>query len=214
MNAAAWTCIGVAGALAFADWIAVSPGVRSKRAEYLLKPATMIPLILAALYLDPERDAQRAWFVAALVLSLAGDVFLMVPRDLFIAGLGSFLLGHVAFITGFLLESRTARPTIVAAIVVVVAAASIGRRVLAAARKGDAPAIAGPVAVYMTVIATMVVLAAGTGEAFAAAGAGIFFCSDALIAWDRFVRPLKWARPLIMATYHLAQAALVISLTR
>ena len=42
----------------------------------------------------------RAWFVAALVLSLVGDVFLMLPQDLFVFGLGSFLLGHIAYIVG------------------------------------------------------------------------------------------------------------------
>lgn len=214
MTGATWLCLGVAGALALADWVAVSPSVRSKPAEYLLKPASMIPLIAAAVVLDPERDAQRAWFVAALVLSLAGDVFLMLPSDAFVAGLGSFLLGHVAYIVGFSLEPRTVRWTLIAVVAVVVASASIGRRILAAARAGDTPAIAGPVALYMTVISAMVVLAAGTGEAFATAGAAIFFTSDAMIAWDRFVRSFRWARPLIMATYHVAQAALVISLTR
>ncbi|MEX2554190.1 MAG: lysoplasmalogenase [Actinomycetota bacterium] len=214
MTTAAWLCIAVAGALALADWIAVSPSVGSKRAEYVLKPATMIPLIAAAAILDPERDAQRALFVAALVLSLAGDVFLMLPRDLFVAGLGSFLLGHIAYIGGFLLEPRTGGPTLIAGAVVVMAAATLGRRIITAARASDAPAIAAPVAVYMMVISIMVVLAAGTAEAFAIVGAAIFFASDAMIAWDRFVRPFKWARPLIMASYHVAQAALVISLTR
>ncbi len=214
MNAAAVACLAVAGALALADWIAVSPGVASKRAEYVLKPATMIPLIAAALLLDPERDAQRVWFVIALVFSLAGDVFLMLPRDAFVAGLGSFLLGHLAYIAGFLYEPRTLRASLIAVIAVAVAAATIGRRIIAAARASDAPAVAGPVALYMTAISTMVVLAAGTGDAAAIAGAGVFFCSDALIAWDRFVMPFRWARPLIMATYHVGQALLVVSLTR
>jgi len=71
-----------------------------------------------------------------------------------------------------------------------------------------------PVAAYMSVISAMVVLAIGSGEAIAAAGALTFYCSDALIAWDRFVAPKRWARPAIMATYHLAQAALVVSLAR
>ena len=168
----------------------------------------MIPLIAAAAILDPERDAQRALFLAALVLSLAGDVFLMLPRDLFIAGLGSFLLGHIAYIGGFLLEPRTAGPTLIA---VGVVADRRGDPRTADHRRGprasDTPAIAGPVALYMAVISTMVVLAAGTGEAFAIAGAAIFFASDAMIAWDRFVRPFRWARPLIMATYHIAQGA-------
>jgi uncharacterized membrane protein YhhN len=209
-----WLCVAVAGALAVADWIAVSPSVRSKRAEYVLKPVTMVPLILAAVILDPERDAQRAWFVVALVLSLAGDVFLMLPRDLFVAGLGSFLLGHIAYIGGFLLEPRTAGPTLIAVVVVLIASATLGRRILVAARASGDPAIAGPVALYMAVISIMVVLAAGTAEAFAIVGAAIFFASDAMIAWDRFVQPFRWARPLIMATYHTAQALLVLSLTR
>ena len=214
MTTAAWVFVAAAGGLAVADWVVVSPSVRSKRAEYVLKPATMIPLIAAAAILDPERDAQRALFVVALVLSLAGDVFLMLPRDLFVAGLGSFLLGHLAYIAGFLLEPRTAGSTLVAIAIVVIAAATLGRRIITAARASDTPAIAGPVALYMAVISTMVVLAAGTGEAFAIAGAAIFFASDAMIAWDRFVRSFKWARPLIMATYHIAQALLVVSLTR
>lgn len=214
MTSGAWVCVAAAGGLALRDWIAVSPLAPSKRAEYFFKPATMLALIAAAVILDPERDAQRAWFVAALILSLAGDVFLMLPTDAFIAGLGSFLLGHIAYIAGFLLEPRTARATLIAVVVVVIAAATLGRRIITAAQASDTPAIAGPVAVYMAVISAMVVLAAGTGEVFAITGAAIFFASDAMIAWDRFVRPFEWARPLIMATYHLAQAALVISLTR
>ena len=51
---------------------------------------------------QPEDDARRRWFVLALALSLAGDVFLMLRRDdMFVLGLGSFLLGHVAYIAGF-----------------------------------------------------------------------------------------------------------------
>ena len=214
MNSAAGVCVAMAGALAIADWIAVSPRVASKRAEYVLKPATMLPLIAAAVLLDPEHDAQRAWFVVALVFSLAGDVFLMLPSDAFVAGLGSFLLGHLAYIAGFLYEPRTLRASLIAVALVVVGAATLGRRLLTAARASDTPAVAGPVALYMTVISAMVVLGAGTGDAFAIAGATIFFTSDTLIAWDRFVAPFRGARPLIMATYHVAQALLVVSLTR
>ena len=51
----------------------------------------------------------RAWFVAALVLSLAGDVFLMLPKDLFVFGLGAFLLGHLAYIVGLHVDGRRRR---------------------------------------------------------------------------------------------------------
>jgi uncharacterized membrane protein YhhN len=79
--------------------------VGNRTAEYVAKPLTMVVLIGVALALHPTSDAQRWWFVAALVLSLAGDVFLMLPNDMFVAGLASFLLAHVAYVVGFLIVS-------------------------------------------------------------------------------------------------------------
>jgi uncharacterized membrane protein YhhN len=58
----------------------------------------------------------------------------------------------------------------------------------------------------------MVVCAIATGDVRAAVGAGLFYASDAMIAWNRFVRPFAAARPAIMSTYHLAQGALILSL--
>ena len=40
----------------------------------------------------------------------------------------------------------------------------------------------------------------------------LFFGSDAVIAWNRFVRPFAWAQLVIMVTYHLGQLALVTAL--
>ena len=55
-------------------------------------------MIAAALALDPTSEAARTWFVVALVFSLLGDVFLMLPSDAFVAGLSAFLLAHVAYV--------------------------------------------------------------------------------------------------------------------
>jgi hypothetical protein len=46
----------------------------------------------------------------------------------------------------------------------------------------------------------------------AAVGGALFFASDALIAETRFVGPRPGAAVAIMVTYHLALAALVLSL--
>ena len=205
--------VAAAGALAVGDWLVVAPGSRAKGAEYLLKPAIMVALIGAAIALDPQRDGQRAYFVAGLLLSLAGDVFLMLPADLFVAGLASFLLAHLMYSVGFAVAGQSAW-ALVGVGVVVVAAGAIGARILRAVRAGEHRALVVPVTVYMTAISAMVVLAIGSGEALAAIGALLFYCSDALIAWDRFVAAKRWARPAIMATYHLAQGALVIALAR
>lgn len=219
MTAAAWLFLAIAAPLAVADWIVVAPGAReetpsaSKRLEYLLKPATMVALIVVALALEPEGGAQRSWFVAALILSLAGDVFLMLPSDLFVAGLASFLLAHVAYIIGFVVAGFSASAALIGLAVVAVAAATVGVRIIGRVRAAHA-ALFPPVVVYMTVISAMVFVAFGSKEPVAIAGALLFYSSDSLIAWDRFVEAKKWARPAIMATYHLAQAALVVSLVR
>ena len=71
-----------------------------------------------------------------------------------------------------------------------------------------------PVTLYIVVISAMLITALATGNAWAGVGAALFVSSDAMIAWNRFVRPLPVADVGIMVTYHLGQAALVLSLVR
>ena len=56
------------------------------------------------------------------------------------------------------------------------------------------------------------VIAREAAKMFLEIGAVLFYCSDALIAWRRFVRPKPWQPLVIIVTYHLAQAGLVLSL--
>jgi len=198
-----------------ADWVAVTRRPAARALEYVAKPLTLALLVGAAVALDPDQGAQRAWFVAALVLCLAGDVFLMLPTERFVAGLASFLLGHVAYVVGFSLEDGfTGAGLAVGAVAVAAAGAVLGRRVLTAVREGPEPGLVGPVAAYMTVISAMVASAVGSGDAVAVAGAGLFYGSDLTIALTRFERPRRWGPLTIMVTYHLAQALLVVSLLR
>ena len=46
----------------------------------------------------------------------------------------------------------------------------------------------------------------------ALSGALLFFYSDAILAWNRFVTPLAWGRFANMVAYHCGQALLVVSL--
>ena len=80
-------------------------GHADHRLEYVAKPTVLAALVVAAAAIPADRIDlvdRRWWFVAALVCCLAGDVLLMLPRDLFIPGLAAFLVGHVLFIVGFL----------------------------------------------------------------------------------------------------------------
>lgn len=182
-----------------------------QRVEYVAKPLALVALVGVALALDPEDAGVRAWFVAALVLSLAGDVLLMLPSDRFVFGLGAFLLAHLAYVGGLLADGVTAERLAVGAVVVAVAVAVVGVPLLRGVRRA-APGMAGPVGAYVVVISAMVLAAIGTGDALAIAGAASFYASDALIGHTRFVRPAVWAPPAIMVTYHVGQALLTLSL--
>jgi uncharacterized membrane protein YhhN len=75
-----------------------------------------------------------------------------------------------------------------------------------------------PVIVYGLVISLMLYAAMstifdpawGTGAAFfVSAGAFLFWLSDLILAWNKFVTPLKDSRMLNILTYHLGQIGLI-----
>jgi uncharacterized membrane protein YhhN len=209
MNAATFLLVALAAVVAVADWIAVAAGARI--AEYVLKPLTMVVLILAALELDPSSDAARGALVVGLVLSLVGDVLLMVPADLFVPGLAAFLAAHVAYVVALWMLGVSGAGLLVGIAVVVVGALIVGRRILAGAAASD-KALVAPVTAYLAVISAMVVSALGVGAFFAVSGALLFYASDAVLGWTRFVSDFPRSRVVVMVTYHLGQLGLVLAL--
>ncbi len=209
MNTAAAAFV-VAGVVAVVDWRAV--WTRNRRLEYFAKPAVMMALVVAASTIDAPSTAVRWWFVAALVSSLAGDVFLMLEREKFVAGLGAFLLAHVAYVAGLIAAGVTVPGVVAGAVITVVAAATIGRRIVGSVRSRTPPLVA-PVITYIVAISAMVMAAAGTRVVAAMAGAALFYVSDAVLAWNRFVQPIRRGRIVTIVTYHLGQALLVFALS-
>jgi uncharacterized membrane protein YhhN len=210
MTTAAIVSLAVAAVFATGDWVA--RGSKNVALEYFCKPATMVALISTALSMTPVHDAgaRRDWFVVALVCSLAGDVFLMLPTDMFVAGLSAFLVGHLCYVAGFWAHPPSGAAFAVAAGAVLVAVAPLARRILGALRGRRELAI--PVGLYIVVISVMLATALATGNVLAGVGAALFVSSDTMIAWNRFVRPFRGADIGIMVTYHLGQAGLVLSL--
>jgi uncharacterized membrane protein YhhN len=207
-----------AGCFALGDWIARAredPSAVWRRLEYICKPATLACLVVAAVALDPVAgaDARQRWFVIALVFSLAGDVLLMLPREQFVAGLSAFLVAHLCYIAGFWTDGPGLVAVVVAAVVVAGIIGGLARHILPGVRRQDR-ALVAPVAAYMVVIGVMVATAVAVGNPLAAVGAVLFAASDSVIAWDRFVGTFHRAGVWIMVTYHLGQAALVLSLLR
>ncbi len=219
-----WFLVAVAGLAAVVDWTAVARSDR--RLEYVAKPTVLAALTLAAAVIPAQRIDlvdRRWWFVAALALCLVGDVLLMLPKDLFVPGLASFLAGHVCFIVGLLQPPvppgvppfSFSTTGLVAAAVVVVAVETVpGTMLLRSLWQGGQRVLIGPVVLYMAAIITMVVLATNVGIALAALGAASFLASDTLLALDRFVHPIRRGNLWVHSTYHVAQVLLVLSLLR
>jgi uncharacterized membrane protein YhhN len=200
----------VFGVYAVGNWWAVETG--NRRLEWLCKPAALVALTGAAIAISPDDRSVKIAFVVGLVLSLAGDVFLMLPSDRFIFGLVSFFAAHVAYIVGFLLAGPEPLLLVVGLVVVGLGVAFIGAPLVRRVRAGGQADFAGPVIAYMAVISAMVVAAFGAGNPWGIAGALSFYASDATLGWNRFVAETSHGRLAVMVTYHLAQFLLVLSL--
>ena len=209
MTTAAWIFAAIAVVAAVANW--VSRVNEHRPTELWSKPVTLIALIGVAVTLDPVDPTVRAWFVVALICSLAGDVLLLDDRR-FVFGLAAFLLGHLAYTAGFIAANDWRWwASLVAAAAMVALIAAVGRRIVAAARREDS-ALGGAVLGYLLVISSMAVAAAAAGNAWAIGGAALFVASDTILGWRKFVSAAPWMSVAIMVTYHLGQAGLVASL--
>lgn len=211
---------GVALAVAALDWAAV--GAQRKRLEYLLKPATLVAIIIGLLLI--MRGAHDVWqarfFLLGLVLSLCGDIFLMLPGDrFFLPGLVSFLLAHLCYIAGL-------NPTLppLASLLFLVPVALVGTalilRVASALRSAGRTGLLIPVLLYGLVISVMLFSAwatlfrvdwSGIRRLLVVAGATLFFASDAMLAWNKFVNRFARADLAVIVAYHLGQLGLAAS---
>ena len=218
MGAPVWIGAVPALVLAAVDWTAT---VKQRICfRYISKPLVIFALLTWLLLSGATaHGAQTVWFAAGLAFSLLGDVFLLLPRNYFLAGLASFLVAHLAYIITFSQTSPPlTAPTLILSLVVVAWASFYYTRI----RKGLAKTMGArrlPLAIllYSLVITWMLLSALLTlfrpgwrllAAVLIAVGGLLFFISDSILAYDRFVRPLRRARLLVIITYHLGQTAL------
>ena len=181
----------------------------------VLKP---IPIVLLAVLVASEpapiAEGYRWLVLAALVCSMAGDVWLLFPDRFFVAGLASFLLAHLLYIGAFVPGGGWD----VRAWALLAPFALTGLGMLTALWPhlgGDR----GPVMLYVAAIVVMGWRAAARAAApvsapsgiVALAGAVLFMISDGLLAVDRFARRSRAADTAVMGTYYTAQTLLALS---
>ncbi len=199
-------------AVAAVDWWAVGAGRR--RLEVVAKPAVMLVLIAVIIATPDVPGPVRTWLLVGAGLGLVGDVALLGDGETaFMAGLGSFALGHLAYVGAALtvgFDPAWALPGVAFGI------ALLGYRFLSqtlpGARVAGGDVLAGAVIFYALVISSMVVTAWATTALLAAVGAMLFAVSDWVLGHRRFVGPLPLGRLGVMVPYHVGQALLVIGL--
>jgi uncharacterized membrane protein YhhN len=174
---------------------------------YIFKPLTMVFIILiAVLSKTPPSSRYRVVIIAGLLFSLVGDILLMLPVDLFIVGLVSFLIAQLIYTYAF----RSGRPWRLKYLAMLLFAV-YGVLVYAILLPGLG-GIAVPVAAYVVVILVMAWQAWDQWDQLrsrwallAFIGALFFVFSDSILALNKFGEPFYAARALTLSTYYTAQ---------
>lgn len=184
----------------------VAESLDSTTGRIATKPAASTGFIAVAITAGALDHPVGMAVVAGLVLSWFGDVFLISKREpVFLAGLVSFLLGHVAYIVAFAMRGTSGLGLAVGAAVTIALAIPIGRWLLGHV-KGP---MRNAVLAYIVVICVMVTVAFGATFAGAPAllltGAILFFVSDITVARERFVQEGFVNRLVGLPLYYVGQ---------
>lgn len=200
------------------NWVSVDR--RWRLGELVTKPLALVLLILFFNEMVGW-EGGRVWFGLGLVLSLAGDAFLLWVKRFFVPGLAAFLLAHVCYIIGLNQDAIQMQAWVLGLGVVV---SAVGFTSYRAIRRGmtahpENEKMRLPILAYCLIISLMLLSAwacffraqwSAPAAWMVAMGASLFILSDFLLAYGLFVKPLRRGDLLVMATYHLAQAAIAV----
>ena len=190
----------------------------STRGLLLTKPF-LSALFVATALSGPQPDpGYFRWILAGLLLCMTGDVFLIFffSRKLFLAGLVSFLAGHLLYTVAFF---SMAGPGRISGIMIAFFLAVSG--VVFAWLRPHLGKMLIPVLAYIAIITAMVIGAAslaGTetvrfpGRALAFAGALLFYVSDIFVARQRFVTQNFFNRAVGLPLYFAGQILIAFSI--
>jgi uncharacterized membrane protein YhhN len=204
-------------ALAVADSrLSASTNRWAHRARFLTKPLLM-PALAGSLATNPRAadSPLRTSTLAAQAGGWGGDVALLghgtVP---FLAGTGSFAVGHLAYLSGFLRHRSSAPVTTDLQARAVVGSWALTAPLMALMARRQQRQLGGPVLGYATMLAAVVVSAthldpglSPASRRLTAAGAGLFMLSDTLLGVRKFVLtdPPAGLETAVMTTYTAAQ---------
>ena len=202
-----WLILALMGAITFLYGLSVHATLLC----LLVKPLPVLAL-LGWLHDAPPGEYRR-WISLGLMFSLLGDVLLAWPGDLFVFGLGAFLLANLAYLKAYLSDCRRL------AVLPLILALIVGASLLGVLIAHGLGTLLIPVIVYGLAITAMLWRALARlgsdvpqrSALLAAAGAVAFVFSDSVIGIDRFVAPFHSAPYVIILSYWLGQWGITAS---
>ncbi len=215
---ALFTAVCVASLIA----LVLSERIGSRRGRYVSKPLASAAFIVTAIALGTaDASSYGTWILVGLVLGAAGDVALMFEGErAFLAGLGSFLLGHVAYVIAFAAVTPLAAWATPLTLVPLAGAGAVTYWLWPHLGKMRIPVLC-----YVTVITLMAIgalsaqtdaraLLDATHARLLTAGALLFFASDVAVAREKFVAGGWLNRAWGLPAYYGGQLLLAWSAAR
>jgi uncharacterized membrane protein YhhN len=209
----------LAVASAIGHWISIYKSIRV--AQIITKPAVMI-FLFAWLYFFAGLQGALFFFGLGILFSLVGDISLMwvESRKMFMVGLVSFLLAHIFYVIGF---NRPLQPvnafSLFLAVMIALLAAQIYKRVTVNLAARGLIRMKIPIVLYCIAISIMLLSAMqtifnenwkSTSALLVSLGASLFFISDTILAYNKFLKPIKNGRLLNLIAYHTGQILLIV----
>ena len=183
-----------------------------KRKLYVIvKPLTMLLIItMPVLEMRAEYSSYAYLIVTGLIFSLLGDLYLLFPEKYFNNGLYSFLVAHLLYIIAF---NQLVSEYCFGIASVIIVLLLIGIKVLS-------PKLGGMkylVFLYMIVISAMLFFGVNVDRqsgviSYVSIGAILFTISDTILAFNKFNKKIKFAEPIILSTYFVAQLLFSLSI--
>jgi len=162
-------------------------------------------------------------FYIGLIFGVIGDILLLNGhvKKWFLAGLVSFVIGHIFYILGFVLNAKWVFWGTELAAIFVFVCLYCGILVLGLIKRNNTEWMP-PVVLYLWIIAAMVVSAINfdleyhKGSSYSATlGSFLFFVSDSILCVNKFLLPNKFplwlATTLILGFYYPAQGLIANS---
>ena len=191
---------------------------KARNPKYILPAKALLSglFVVTALVQPHPVPTYYQFLLGGLVLCLAGDVFLAVPKErMFLFGLIAFLAGHVLYIAGFYSLAKIGAGLWPGFLIVLCISGGVYLRLKPYLGSMKIPVLCYVIIISLMAVASMAVMGnfrlTETGRVMIFAGAFCFYFSDMFVARDRFFKREYMNRVVGLPLYYGGQFLLAFS---